>query len=464
MNEKRWWIGIVTGGALGALAVGGLVYKTYTDLGRSREEVVAMRNEINSSRQLLTGTAGLEREVIVLRESEEVIKEILPDEEDLNNFVRGLRAFEEESEVRITGLKKKPNTARGPQEAFEPVTYTLTLEGDAFQWLSFIDRIESHQRFMRIPSFKLSAASRTDIEKRGIAAHRIQMDVETFAYEPSDGPPPVKIEGFARKRELLLGEIARTRKSLSVDEYQYRGPRGRRDPWVDPRVPVQGDPNSLSVEEQIQVVEELVQRTITLDELWTQYQEAENVIQEMTLRSEIETLLSDIELDVARLEEENAIRFVPSQRRLQLEVSEPITAIRRKLDSDDGKRGPSIENLNEVLASMEEYIAEGEFDLALKAFSAVELRLDYVRDDPDREIVARKLEIVANQARIAADFQNLQLDIRGRALMEGAEPVVLIGGRTLGEGDLVETDLVINAIRPDEIEFIYRGVVLIRRL
>ncbi len=113
---------------------------------------------------------------------------------------------------------------------------------------------------------------------------------------------------------------------------------------------------------------------------------------------------------------------------------------------------------------MEEYIAEGNFDLALKAFAAVELRLDYVRGDPDREIVSRKLEILANQARVAADFQNLNLDIRGRALMEGAEPVVLIGGRTLGEGDLVETDLVIHAIRPGEIEFIYRGVVLIRRL
>ena len=56
-----------------------------------------MRTEISSSRQLLTGTAAVEREVIVLRESEEVIKEILPDEEDLNNFVRGLRTFEEES-------------------------------------------------------------------------------------------------------------------------------------------------------------------------------------------------------------------------------------------------------------------------------------------------------------------------------------------------------------------------------
>jgi len=39
----------------------------------------------------------------------------------------------------------------------------------------------------------------------------------------------------------------------------------------------------------------------------------------------------------------------------------------------------------------------------------------------------------------------------------------LINGKAMGEGDLVDEDLIINGIRPSEIEFIYRGVILIRR-
>jgi hypothetical protein len=41
---------------------------------------------------------------------------------------------------------------------------------------------------------------------------------------------------------------------------------------------------------------------------------------------------------------------------------------------------------------------------------------------------------------------------------------VIINGRAWGEGDMPDQDLVIKAIREDEIEFIFRGVVLLRRL
>jgi hypothetical protein len=41
--------------------------------------------------------------------------------------------------------------------------------------------------------------------------------------------------------------------------------------------------------------------------------------------------------------------------------------------------------------------------------------------------------------------------------------VALINGRALGEGDSVNDNLVIRGIRPGEIEFIYKGVILVRR-
>jgi hypothetical protein len=49
------------------------------------------------------------------------------------------------------------------------------------------------------------------------------------------------------------------------------------------------------------------------------------------------------------------------------------------------------------------------------------------------------------------------------AIMSGAPPVALINGKALGEGDLINNDLMIRGIRSGEIEFIYKGVILIRR-
>ena len=47
--------------------------------------------------------------------------------------------------------------------------------------------------------------------------------------------------------------------------------------------------------------------------------------------------------------------------------------------------------------------------------------------------------------------------------MEGVPPVALVNGRALGEGDSVNDSLIIRGIRPGEIEFIYKGVILVRR-
>lgn len=166
-KEKRFWVSLLGGGAAAALLFGYLINSQYGAIDQARQEVASLRTNIDSARKLLTGTAQLEREVIVLRETEEAIKELLPDEQDINNFVRDLRRFEQDSKVRITGVKPKNtnNAARKKsKDDFDKVAYQLNFEADAFQMLSFLDHIESHSRFMSVTSFKLQSASRKDVE------------------------------------------------------------------------------------------------------------------------------------------------------------------------------------------------------------------------------------------------------------------------------------------------------------
>jgi hypothetical protein len=466
VTEKK---NLIIASALGVLAAGGLgwmIYAEYGAIAQSRETVASTRASIDAARKLLVTTPQLEKDVIVLRETEETIREILPDEQDVNNFVRTLQRFEEDSNVRITSLKKKdaPTTAKKTAESFDKVAYELSLEADAFQLFDFLDRIESHARFIRVPSFSVTAASRKQVEDKGVPSHKVRMEVETFVYKPQSGLKQVEIDGYARKRELLLGEISRRRQALQVATYQYTGSRGRRDPWVDPRIPVAGqDVSQLPLQEQARIVDELSTRMTEVAGLWTKVQAAPNVVEEMTLRAELELKLGKLEEDARRVVADGSVSFVPSQRRLQLEVLDAMANVRAQILASSDGRGPTADTLKELLATMKRHVGEGEPNLALIAFQTIEPSLDAAVRDPLRAGLVEALRKCEQEAHILADFQKLDIKVTGVAIAPGSPPVALINGRALGEGDLVNDELVVRSIRQGEIEFIFRGVVLVRR-
>lgn len=463
MNEKKVLLGVCAGAIAIAAGIGALIYFEYGDIAKKREDVASLRTQIDTSRKLIEGTSSLEREVIVLREMTEHIKQVLPDTDNVNNLVRTLQALSEESGVRIRGLKKK-DIAKEKGAAFEHVAYTLTLESDAFELLDFMDMAETHERFIRIPRFKLTAAKRKQFEEDGYAAHGVQMDLETFVYDGKNDSEPVKIEGYERKRDLLIGEINRRRQALSVSDYDYRGARGRRDPWVDPRVPVAGDGESaLTVQEQMDIVQDLVERTQVAQTQWQETTNAENVIAEMVARADLEDMLASLEEDLRRLDADGSIRYVPSQRRLQLEVSDPLLEIRRSLLNSEGGRGPSVEKLREVLEAMNRHLSAAEYDLMLEAYRLVDGQLSYVENDPLRKPFVDELNRLKRLAETVLDFDQIQIEVGGVAIMHGVPSAALVNGRSVGVGDVVSEDLYIREIRTDEIEFVFRGVILARR-
>jgi hypothetical protein len=290
------------------------------------------------------------------------------------------------------------------------------------------------------------------------------MEVETFVYRPQQGPKQVEIDAYSRKRELLLGEIGRRRQALQVASYSYNGAHGRRDPWVDPRIPVEGqDPSVLPVQEQSRIVDELVTRMQEVSGLWVRVGTAPNVVEEMTLRAELEQKLSSLEEEARRVSAEGSISFVPAERRLQLEVIDAMAQLRAAIVAASGGDGPSEATLTDLLANMKRHIGAGEPDMALIAFQTVEPNLTAVMHDPPRAALVDALRKAEQEARILADFQKLNIKISGFVIADGVPPVALINGKALGEGDLVDDELVIRSIRQGEIEFIFRGVVLVRR-
>jgi hypothetical protein len=465
-KERKVWLGTIGGGVLFAAGLGYWIHTLDESIGLTRGEITAKRDSIISDRQLIEGTSSLEREVIVQREMSAVIRNILPDNEDMNNWVRTIQDFSEESGVRIRGFKEKTaggaRNRKDTQRAFDEVTYAFTLEADAFQLLDYFDMVETHKRFMRVPTFKISAAQRASVEESGFASHKVNLDIQTFVYEPQADSTIVKIEGYERKRDLMNGEIDRRRQELSFSSYAYRGIRGRRDPFVDPRVPTEGG-SVLSVPEQMEMVQALVDEMVGNRAVNERVKLSENVIDEMMARADLEQGMAFVEESVRRIEEEGSITYLPSRRRFQLEVVDVLFALREEIGGTRQLKGPSVERLREILEAMNRHFDFEEYNLALDAFRLVADQLEYIEVDPLRKPFVDRLRRKALIARIVRDFEEIELDIRGIALMEGSPSVVHVNGHALSIGDMLDQNLIINEIRTDEIEFIYRGVVLARR-
>ncbi len=464
--EKKRWIYIVGAAVLCYAGIGYLIYDKYEEIDAAKAQSADLRQQIQTSRKLLTGTQGLQREVIILRETEEAIKEILPDEKGANDLFRTLQEFESETGVKISSVKPKPAENRGKKDAtaFEKMAYQLTIEADAFQLLSYMDKIESYSRFMSIPNFKLTAAPRRQLEKSGVTRHKIQLDVETYVYKPSGSGPGVKIDGYDRQKEILLGEIARRKQALVIPTYTYRGSRARRDPWVDPRIPADvSTEDQLPMSEQNAIVDGLVGRAREMTEIWDKIPQAPNVIVEMTLRAELEQMLTRLEDDLRMIQDQGTITYPAADRRLISEVADPIGFVRKKIADTQAESGPSLEALREIHEAMARHLSMGNHELALSAFATVEARLDVAMKDPQRKALVEGIRRKAQDAKILSDFAKRKIEIKGVAIMEGRPPIALINGKALGEGDFIDEELGVKSIREGEIEFVFRGVVLVRR-
>ncbi|MBL4769945.1 MAG: type 4a pilus biogenesis protein PilO, partial [Planctomycetes bacterium] len=256
MNDRKFWIIL---GLVFAIVTSGCGYAIVTQqdyIAGRRAAIDRLTKDIQVARKTITETPNLVKDVIVLRELAVVFEEILPTTDGASNLIKNFYNYSRESGVDPDSFKDQTTKQdKNSKSDFYRFSYTLEMTGDTFQFMDFLNRIETHSRFMAVPNFRLSSGSRRDMEELGFAQHTIQMEVETYVYQPKTTAKAVAIDNYDRKRDLLMGEINRRRQALRLHTFQYRGPRGRRDPWVDPRVSVEENPSGLTVVEQKEKVD-----------------------------------------------------------------------------------------------------------------------------------------------------------------------------------------------------------------
>lgn len=446
-----------------AVGLGTLIYYQQKGIEERRVEVATLKEDIETSRKLLQQTPELIKKVIIQRETDGIIKETLSDEKDITDLVRTLNTFSQDAGFNFASIKDGTRSSKKNKDDFERVSYTLAFDVDAFQLLGFLNKIESHKRFMNVTAFKLQAANRNEYTQDALPRHRVTLDLETYVYVPTGNAKEVKIDQYDKKKELLISEISKRGAELRVPFYDYRGPRARRDPWIDPRVPVDGGP-TMPIEEQISLVDGLSERAAEIQKVWGEAKGAENLIQTMKLRADLEQKLALLEEEIRRVDLGGFLVFVPALRRFDKNVVEVVASVREQMSKGEGGAGPSTALLRETSEAMERHIDSQEYELALQAFATVESRLGLADQDPLKEPLVKTIRELKHLADTVLVFEKIELDVAGVALYEERPPVALINGQPYSEGEIVGEELIVHNIRPDQIEFSFRGLILARVL
>ena len=462
-SEKKRWLITVGVSVLVAGITGFLIYSQEETIESVRLEIVSVEQQIGQDRALIKKSPDLVKKVIIQREVDAAIQEILPNESNLKDFVDTLYRFSHESNVKITSLTEtNQSRAAAGGQAFRPLGYSITFEGDAFQLLSYLNKVESGRRFMRVPNIDLRAATRGDYDGEEVPVHQIKMELESYVYNPQALGKAVEVSSYDRKKALLVSEISQRTAELRVTPYEYRGQRNRRDPWIDPRVRIEPGQAPPTIAAQNQLVYELIALVEEAKATLEKSGETETILEEMKARSLLDQQIAFLTSEVERVERENSLVYVIAVKKFETEVVGGLAWLIAESEKSPTGLGPSEAALTQAEESMEDYINSQKFELAIDVFKTIQPGLELAELDERRLPRVQTLRELHRLSETVLSFEKIELNITGLAIYKDARPVVLINGHAVQEGELVHDEVIVRDISPELIQFAYRGVVLAR--
>ncbi len=466
MKNKKLLIGVGSCVTL-SLAFGVLTYFTYGKIEEESLAIESKKGELQTAQKKISEIPQLEKRVVILREIVKEYLQILPSSKEVNEFVMDLSGFQQETGIQITELKDANKTvANAKKEAgFDKVSYGLKVEANFWQYLAFLHRLESFRRFVRIPKLKIDAGERPDDQDPAKARHSFDFDIETYVFDPTQRAKPANIANFEKRVIELQDDIARAKEKIILEPYEFQGARGRRDPFFDPRMSVgESEGGEEGLRRQMEIVEGLRAEVARIGQMVLDYSQTKQLIRRFELRHEIEQSIEVLLSEIEKVQREGKVTYLPLVRRLQGDIMGSLREMRAQFDPTAGTdTGPSLNDLQELAKAMREHLDHGEFTLTMDRYNLVSERLKGYEEDAERGPVIRDLMQMNRAAEVAQEFEKLKLSVGGIIVSEEGS-VVVINGRSFGEGDYVDEDLVVRKIHSDAIEFQYRDVVISKKI
>lgn len=473
LNENKKLL--VTGGVVAALCAAGSggVYWAKGMVREKQEQIAGMRAEIASARQKIRKIPAVEHDVIILRENVHEYVKILPEENELNNFVRTASLFQKQAGVgALTKFEPGRPGKAGKGSSYKRYTYRFEFTATLWQFLKFLNLFESHERFIKVKSFTLTSGESRGSQASGGTGdvrHRIAMEVETYVYKGSPKGKDVVIPNYRNKVEKLREEILAQRQTITTGGYRFQGARGRRDIFVDPRESALGPrAGTVPVRDQKRIIAKFRDRIAEARKIRRRMQDKSiTIFERYALGRKLQESLAAIEKDVEQVNHKGFIASPMLKFTWTKEVVDPLAKLKLAVTQEAARsredRWLAAKDMRKLLDSMKDDLRAGELRAAVNRYVTVQDKLRVPRADPRFELAAA-IEDLYLRAKMADEFSQIQLAIQGICVNEDGRSAVILNGSVYEEGDYVEDDLLLKSVARDQVEFVYKGFTVVKAL
>lgn len=463
LNQKQTLFSLIGATVLLCGGSGGGVYWAKGLIKEERDQIEAKDQKIAAATAKIEKIPGMEKKVIILRENVAKYVEILPKEAELTDFTRSAQKFAQKSGIEIIGFFPVRGGSKGG--AFQRINYQYEFSATLWQFMQFINFFETYERFVSIRDFFLTASA--PLTAGEDAVHKFRVTLETYVYSLPSSGRQTKISNYETKRDNLKGQIAAEASLSNEEPYRFIGREGRRDIFIDPRAKASenSENTATSLVEQRRLIEDLGNRVDVLSEKWERSKAPEiTMFERIELISTISEELAEVKGMITEVTEQNLIKNPALNSRWYKEVQAPYKDLAANMAESGGEEQSKYlteEEFVKLIRSIQDELGSGELEAAVTKYNTVISKIEVPSDDSRFEL-RLKVESLIVKAKVALEFSAIPLVIGGVVVNDSGPSGVHLNGESYLEGEYVNQELFVQAVREEEIEFVYKGFTLVK--
>ncbi|MFT7617989.1 MAG: Tfp pilus assembly protein PilO [Planctomycetota bacterium] len=471
-TKKKAWIIIGVSASL-ILGSAGVVYMDYTTIGEEEAKIGSLKNQNSMANVRISKIRGHEDRVLKERM---VVKErvkILPEDKEINQIVKKITDFSAASGVEVTDLDDSSARNRGRRKsagAFLDIAYKLGVRGTLAQFLDFMNRFESHDRFVKVKSLAISSDQKpSGDDEEGPAIHQIELVLETYVYQPGqNNQAPVNIVN-ADKRTLALMEEGGNVDPFELDFYDYVIQNDRRDIFADPRVKsgVNAELRRVqakNIDEQEKMLEQFVENFGKLKQALEDEAKLLSFVEKLTFAATVNEQLTAFSQELETAQKTKSISARSLQGRFEDEVVTPFRAI-YKIRRENDSRGLAQKELEAEYRRMSLSFDAGRYEdviASAKALGAVKT----ADSGPKMKGVFSKIEKISLRASTRHEFAQIPIAVTGYVYQpsQPTQGIIIINSRAYSPGEVFAEGVIVGKIDLSQVVFLYKEEEIIKSL
>jgi len=158
MSGLKQWGVVVAGATLLTLALYFTVFKSQREANEAAQQ--ALDNKVRENAELEAyrpKLAEIERQLASLKQQLEIERRIVPDEKEVDGFMRMLDAEAMKAGIELRRYTAKPVSAK---EFYTEVPFEMELDGPYYSMLSFFDRVAKLERIVNVSSLLVATVKK----------------------------------------------------------------------------------------------------------------------------------------------------------------------------------------------------------------------------------------------------------------------------------------------------------------